>query len=516
MQITSDSLSKLSQTIAEIEREENRRAAVRSLAEFVRRAWHVLEPGTNLIWNWHITLICLHLEAVSRGECLRLLINIPPGHAKSLLVAVFWPAWVWTHQPHWRVLFTSYDMALSTRDSIRCRDVIMSDWYQETFKTKWKLKGDMNVKSHFENTAGGFRQALSMSVTARGTGFRGDAVVADDPHNVKEHPSDEELEGVQFIWDKRMSSRLNDPRTGVRVVIQQRVHENDLAGHLIRKGSYTHLRLPTEFDPDQACVTKWGKDPRTQPKELLSPELFTRAVIAEALEDLGEYDFAGQHNQNPAPPGGGIIKQHWFRFWYPAGADRPRRYMTKLEDGSIHYHEQVELPARFDAQIQSWDMTFKEKSKTPNKKLDYVVGQVWQTVGKRRFLLDQVRDRMRFTQAVEAVKQLSAGWPSSDLKLVEDAANGPAITDELEAEIGGFELVTPKGGKQARAHAASHTIRGGYIYLPHPDLFPWVRALLHEVCTFPRAANDDQLDTMTQLINHTRQIITNVLEAMTS
>jgi predicted phage terminase large subunit-like protein len=407
-------------------------------------------------------------------------------------------------------------MALSTRDSVRCRDVISSDWYQQTFRPRWQLKGDQNVKTHFQNTGGGLRQSLSMSVTAKGTGFRGDCVVADDPHNVKEHPSDEELEGVHFIWDKRMSSRLNDPRIGARVVIQQRVHENDLAGHLIKKKTYTVVRTPTEFDPDKKCRTKWGEDKRTEPGQLLFPTLFPPAVVDEAKEDLGEYDFAGQHNQAPAPPGGGIIKQHWFRFWYPPDVERPKKYATKLKDGSIHWHEQIELPDRFDAQLQSWDMTFKDKSKTPKKKPDFVVGQAWATLRKRRFLLDQVRDRLSFTMAVEAVRALTNTWPDTELKLVEDAANGPAITNELEEEIGGFELVTPAGGKAVRAHSASHTIRAGYIYLPHPDLFPWVKALLHEVCVFPRGANDDQLDAMTQLINHTREIASSVLESMCS
>ncbi len=148
-------------TIPQIRAERRRRAAADSLDVFVRQGWHVLEPGVDLIWNWHLDLICRHLEAISRGELTRLVVNIPPGHMKSLLVAVFWPAWVWANDPSWRVLFTSYDMALSTRDSVRCRDLISSDWYQETFRPSWRMKIDQNVKSHFENNAGGLRQALA-------------------------------------------------------------------------------------------------------------------------------------------------------------------------------------------------------------------------------------------------------------------------------------------------------------------------------------------------------------------
>lgn len=481
----------------------------RSLAHFVREGWHVLEPETPLIWNWHIDAICLHLMAVSDGRIRRLLINIPPGHMKSLLVCVFWVAWMWLRRPSWRIMAGSYAEKLSLRDSVKCRDVMRSQWYQETFAPEWKFKPDLDTKGHFENTKSGFR--IAMSVGGQGTGYRGDTVVFDDPLNVKEYPSDIELEGAIGWWDKRMSSRLNDMRVGARVGIMQRLHENDPSGHLIRRGGYDHLCLPTEFDPERRCKTSIGwEDPRKEAGELLFPVLFPVEVLAEARLDLGEYSFEGQHNQNPSPPGGGIWKKHWFRFWYRAVDGRPKRWSTTLEDGSVHWHEQMELPKSFDETWQSWDMTFKKKKGT-----DRVAGQIWATLKANRFLLAQVSRQMSFTDTIAAVREMSRDFPECSGKLVEDTANGPAVMDALQDEIGGFIPETPKGGKEARAHAAAPLVEAGNVYLPHPDIYPWVKEYIHLVTSFPTAAFDDEMDATTQLLNYLREHGTSILEALT-
>lgn len=470
----------------------------RSLADFVRCAWHVVEPEAPLLWGWHIDAICTHLEAVSRGEISRLLINVPPGHMKSLLVSVFWPAWVWTHRPSWRALFGSYAMELSTRDNVRCRDVVTSDWYQRTFRPAWKLKEDQNVKTWFENTAGGLRMALA--VGGKGTGFRGDAVIFDDPHNVKERPSDAELETVGFWWFKRMSSRLNDPRTGVRVGIMQRLHTKDLAGKILARGDYVHLSLPTRFRPEKRCATPIGwSDPRAAHDELLFPEMFPDAVVAEAREDLGEYGFAGQHQQEPIPEGGGVIKARWWRFWYPAAAPEPPPVRVQIDDGSSVACEQTSLPGVFDRTITSWDMAFKGAPKS-----DFVTGQVWAASGAHVYLLDQEHARLDFPATLEVVKDLTARYPHANAHLVEDKANGPAIISTLQGHVPAMLAVEPDGGKEARCSAVSPMIEAGNVYLPHPALFPWVQEFLTEVTTFPYGDNDDQVDAATQALNWLR------------
>lgn len=494
---------------AELERGSVAEAAKARLADFVRLGWHVLEPVTPLIWNWHMDAVCDHCQGVIEGKFNRLLINIPPGHCKSLLVSVFFPAWVWLRNPSWRAIFASYADKLSERDSQRCRDLITSNWYRRTFKPEWYLKHGASRKDYFENTARGFRMALS--VGGAGAGFRGDCVVFDDPLNVKEFPSELELEKAISWWNTRMSSRLNNMATGAFVGVMQRLHENDPSGHLIRRGNYVHLNLPTEFDPEERCVTPIFKDPRTEHQELLFPELFPPSVIAEARITLGEYGFAGQHNQKPAPPGGGIFKKHWFRFWYKRTDPRPGKWTTNLPDGTIYEHEQRELPVGFDEIWQSWDMSFKAKASSSR-----VAGQVWGIQRANRFLLHGVCRRMDFMATVVALREMSSDFPTANGKLVEDKANGPAVMSALEDEIGGFIPIEPHGSKEARAHAVSPLVQAGNVYLPHPALYPWVTKLMHMLTMFPNAAEDDEVDAMTQLLNHLRTSGISFLEALVS
>ena len=245
-------------------------ADVLPLRDYIRQAWHVVEPATEFVPNWHIDAIADHLEAVTRGEILRLLINIAPRSIKSLSVSVFWPTQVWTFNPAFRWLFGSYAQGLSTRDSVKSRRIIDSPWYQERWGGKFQLTTDQNQKMRYENDRTGYR--ISTSVDGSATGEGGDAVVCDDPHNIREAHSEKSREAVIDWWDQVMSTRLNDPKTGRRVIIMQRVHENDLSGHVLKDKGYVHLCLPTEFDPKRRCSTSTGwSDPRTQPGGLTEP-----------------------------------------------------------------------------------------------------------------------------------------------------------------------------------------------------------------------------------------------------
>src|SRR5947207_1048822 len=194
-----------------------------SLLQFVRDAWHVCEPKNEFVEGPHLKMICEHLEAITRGQIQDLLINIPPRHMKSLAVCVFWPAWEWINFPHRRWLFASYAQSLATRDSLRCRRLIESPWYQKNFGSRFVLCGDQNTKERFENDKGGHRIATSSGGSATGEG--GDRVVIDDPHNVIDRESDVERRRTLTWWDETMSTRLNDPKTGAKVIVMQRIHE---------------------------------------------------------------------------------------------------------------------------------------------------------------------------------------------------------------------------------------------------------------------------------------------------
>jgi predicted phage terminase large subunit-like protein len=464
----------------------------------VKQAWHVLEPGTPFVDGIHVHAICDHLQAVSEGRLRNLIINVPPGHAKSLLGAVFWPAWVWIDHPQTRWLFSSYREPLATRDSLKCRKLIESAWYQDRWGDRYQLSDDQNQKSRFENTATGYRVVVPMF---SGTGERGDIVVVDDAHSVDQAESDLERRRAVEWWNGSMATRLNDFSSGHKVVIQQRLHEADLTGDLLTKGGYELLCLPAEFDPELRCSTSidWT-DPRQEAGQLLWPERVTQSNLAELKVALGSYRYAGQYQQRPSPAEGGIFKRIWFRFWRPAHLHLPP-VQVRTPNGEVVNIEAVPIPAAFDTTIESWDMAFKDLATS-----DYVVGQVWGAVGADRFLLDQRRDRMDMPATKEAVKELSSRWPKAETKLIEDKANGPAIIQELRHDVTGLIEVTPQGGKIARAHAVSPQIESGNVYLPHPAIAPWVEDFISEAAAFPNGRNDDQVDAMTQALNRLRSI----------
>lgn len=476
-----------------------RERARRSLYEFVKQAWPIVDPGKGLIDNWHVGAICEHLQAVTAGEILRLLINIPPGHAKSLLVSVFWPAWVWINNPTWQGIFTAYADVLALRDSLKCRSLIQSDWYRANFSVPagWELSEDQNTKGKFDNTKKGFRMARGVDGSA--TGFRGDAVVVDDPISAQDATSKLERDKVIYWWDVVMSTRLNFPEAGARVVIMQRLHEEDLSGHLITQGGYEHLCLPSEYDPARRSVTyhkvngerlQFFADPRTEAGEPLFPALFTADVLSEARRILGSDGYAGQHDQNPTPPEGGMFKKKWWRFWRTEGKSETPQGWRRPE---WNQDPARLLPVKLDRVIWSLDAAFKDA-----KKSDFVVFQVWGCVKADRYLLHQIRARMSFTKTVETARQLSEAFPKAHRKLVEDKANGPAIIDTLQGEISGLIAVNPEGGKEARASAVQPQVESGNCFLPEGA--EWVEDFIGEWGRFPLGKNDDQVDCGTQAL----------------
>jgi hypothetical protein len=410
--------------------DETAAASAMRLRQFVEEAWHVLEPDTPFIPGWHVDAICEHLEYVAAADIQRLVINIGPGYAKSVIVSVMFPAWMWTHRAGWRSIFSSYDSGLSTRDTVRSRSVITSDWYQKTFSPPWELASDVNLKTWYKNTRMGER--MSTSVDGVSTGWRGDAVIVDDPISARDRHNLPRHEAVADWWDKVMSSRLNDQRTGARVIIMQRLHERDLTGHVLAKGGYHHLCLPTEFDPKRrsATVTKSGKqwtDPRTAEGELLFPTLFGPDVVTQIKTDLGSWDFAAQHDQQALPTSGGIFKREWFKFY-----------------------RRDALPQVCNQQVQSWDLAFKKKEDS-----DFVVGQVWERYGANYYLRAERRGRMGFADSKKAVRDLSRAWPDATAKLIESKANGPALVEELRNEIPGLIAVENNDGVREHAWARS-------------------------------------------------------------
>ena len=473
-----------------------------SLREFARGAFEVVEPNRQYVHGWHIDAICEHLEAVSRSEIQHLIINIPPRHMKSLLTAVFWPAWEWTHSPHIRWLYSSYGQGLVVRDSVNCRRVISSNWYQMQWGRAFQLTTDQNQKMRFDNTETGYRIATTIHGT--GTGEGGDRIVTDDPLKAEDAYSDIIREGVNLWWDRTMSTRASNPDTAAWVVICQRLHERDLPGYLMKMEleggtSYEKLILPAEFEPKRRAVTSIGfADPRQEDGELLWKERYTPAQHASLKASIG-VESAAQLQQRPSQKAGNIFRQSWWRFWKPANMELPP-VRLKNEAGTFTECETIDLPQSFDAQVQSWDAAFRDAVTS-----SFVVGQVWGVNGANKFLLDQHREQMDIVKTMDAIRRMTELWPYAVTKIIENKANGPAVVQMLRDEIPGLIEYAPKGSKESRANAAAPEVRSGNVILPHPHIAPWVRLFVEELTKFPRFGSDDQVDGLTQFINWWRE-----------
>lgn len=511
--------------------------ARRSLPDFIRYGWHVLEPTTPLTWNWHMDAIALHVQAAVEGwmeyqrwaqreqerddtrpwespepeyeQLLQnVLFNVPPGSAKSRIIGVFTTPWVWLHWPTWRALFLSTNPDVALRDSVFCREVIESDWYQSWFRPEWQLAADQNAKSFYRNTEGGLRRAKGYF--AKITGDRYDALFVDDPNDPQEAHSDTIRTSTNDRWTSTIYNRVNDLRSSLRVGIQQRVYEDDWSGHVMKEGTWERVIIPMKYEPRRLDAERDGiprvtsigwSDPRTKEGELMFPARFPKSVVEAEEKRLGSYGFAGQHQQRPSPAEGGMLKRKFWRFWHLPGQPLPP-VQVRLADGSLHECPVVERPATFDEVLQSWDMSFKD-----TKASAFVAGQVWGRKAADKFLLDQVRAKLDFTRTLEAVRDLSTKWPKAAAKLVEDKANGPAVISALRSEIAGLIAVEPDGSKEARAAACSPQIEAGNVYLPHPALYAWVEAFIDECATFPNGAYKDQVDAMTQALIRMLQML---------
>jgi len=459
------------------------RATVREggLRAFVELAWTQVEP-LEFVPGWHIDEMCTHLEAVSRGECRRLLINIPPGMSKSLIVSVLWPAWDWTFHPSRKFIAASYNETLSHKSAKLMRDLVLSDWYCARWPDVRLRCENSQAVGAFKNASGGFR--FSPGAGSGITGWHADIHIVDDPLSADQCRGSAasvaaNLDKVWSWYRETLSSRAVNRDRLARVVVMQRLHEQDLAGRLLAAGDYTHLCLPLEYSTASQhrhiilpSKTRWGGDRRNVEGELLCPGRLSAEGLPSLKTEIGTYAYTGQYAQQPPTAGGAIIHRGW---------------MTK-------FYEVLPVGGQY---IQSWDMAFKSTDTS-----SYVVGQCWYYKGGAFYLVDQVREQMGFSATLSAIQAFSAKHPRARAKLVEAKANGSAVVDVLNKKLPGLILIEPEGGKEARLHACSPLFEAGNVWLPDPQASPWVNDYIEELCTFPGAAHDDQADSTSQALNY--------------
>jgi predicted phage terminase large subunit-like protein len=411
----------------------------------------------------------LFLLDVQAGRRPILILQAPPQHGKSEIVSRKLPAYILGRFPSWRVGGASYSDELANAMAQDVRRNLADDRHKKLFpQPEEKRRYDVNRTGEF-TAPGGSGGYLGVGVGAGLTGRPLDIGIIDDPvKNEKEALSPTVKEGHWNWYQSVFTTRLSE--NSGQIIMATSWAEDDLPGRVMShfKGDprLTVLRFPAINMRGEV-----GYNPQL-PEGPLVPELHSLAKLQETKGLLSDYWWAALYQQNPRPLGGNVFKEDGVRYYLPK-----------------------DLPAKFDKVLASWDCTFKDTDGT-----DYVVGQVWGKAGANSYLLAQVRQRMSFTKTVREVVTLREAWPRTREILIEDKANGPAVIDTLKASVPGIIPIEPDGSKLARAHAVTSYWEAGNVWLPHPDIAPWVKDLVAELTTFPASANDDQVDALTQAL----------------
>ena len=448
--------------------EARRELARRTMGDFV------LYVDDNYQMNWHHRLLCDYLDKLACKEIRRLMVFMPPRHGKSELVSRKFPAYLLGRNPDTSIISCSYSADLASRMNRDVQRLIDSEKYSLLFpeshlfgkNIRSTAKGSFLRNSDiFEivNHRGTYR---SSGVGGGITGMGGEYIIIDDPVKNREDADSATMREKVYDWyTSTLYTRLE--KDGCILLTLTRWHEDDLAGKLLKAAQegadqWTILELPAvcEYPPKPYDVRQEG--------EALWKWKYDEEALEKMKVTVGSRDWAALYQQHPTPGEGGTFKREWWN------------YYKVLPNGLYDF-------------VQSWDCTFKDAQSS-----DYVVGQVWARKGSSRYLLDQVRGRMSFTETLYAIRSLSAKWTQAVRKLVEDKANGTAVIDVLRKEIPGLIPVEPEGGKIVRANAVTAVAEAGNIYLPDPSIAPWVHDFVEEHAVFPNGANDDQVDAQTQ------------------
>ena len=444
------------------------RADCKTFAGFVRKAWHVIEPGTPLKWNWHLDAMCDHLEAITWGRMTPwLIINVPPGSSKSTIVSVLWQAWEWgpCGLRHLRYVSTSFEEGNVTRDTRKCRDLIRSEWYQAL----WPDVGALTRagETSFANRDTGSREGVAFGSI---TGKRGDRVIIDDPHSLKGAESEAERNNATRLFLEGGLNRSNDAQTSAMVIVMQRLHQDDLTGVLLaRKLGFVHLMIPMEFEPARRFRTPldWT-DPRSYDGELMDPVRMPREAI-DRQKKAGDYSWNGQYQQRPAPREGGLFK-----------VERIERIAASPGGGKA---------------ARGWDL-----AGTTRKTSAFTAGVKLRVATSSRVIIEDVkRDRLG-PYEVKLLVRNTATDDGIEVKqsIPQDPGQaGVAQRQDMGAFLEGhnYRFSPETGDKQTRALPIASAIEAGLVDMVIAD---WNAEFIEELRGFPTASYKDQVDALSR------------------
>ena len=507
--------------VRRVKKELVRGDAERTLIGFVKHVWPVVEPAIPFVEGWAIGAIAEHLQAVTDKQITRLLMNVPPGFTKSLLTDVFWPAWEWgpRDMPWLRYVCASYSNHLTERDNMRCRNIVISDRYQNLWGDRFKISNEQFTKIKFANNQTGWK--LATSVSGIGVGERADRFIIDDPNNTMEMESELVRMSTKMWFTEVVPDRLNNPQESAIVIIQQRLHEEDVSGIAIsREMGYTHLMIPMRHDTNRHCISyvknkPFWEDPRIEDGELAWPNRFTDEVCDNMERDKGPYAWAGQYQQYPVPRGGAILKEEYWKLWErehlpnfefilasldPAFTEKEENDPSALTVWGVWREDVIRPVPHIDERRNLWWDQNAEMARNPRIMLLYA----WE--GRLQFhdLLQKVLE--------VCVPELPIKPPvfSVDKLLIEAKGSGQSVGQEFHRLIRGtgrlgVELIDPKkyGDKVARVHSIEHLFRDGMIYAPDRE---WADKVINQCAIFPKGSNDDLVDTTSQALRWLRDM----------
>ena len=434
---------------------------------FARGSLQELHPAVRILWNWHLDLICSYLMDVFEGRTRRLIINIPPRYGKSLLASIAFPAFILGHRPEAEIICMSYVQNLSEDLAERTRRLMNSQFYLDIFGPRL-LSNRVRLRE-LKTSAGGCRLATSVEGTVTGRG--GEFLIMDDPIKPQEAQSEACRNSVNEWFDSTVYSRTNDKTKGAIIVIMQRLHEDDLVGHITERGEWTVLSLPMIAEQDETHTFNTAFGPRTfirKEGEALHPARESLDQIAVTQSSMGMRDFQAQCQQRPAPKDGEIICWDWFRTFDPAS------------------------PPKFTRIVQSWDTASTDKDQS-----DFSVGMTFgETSDQHWYLLDLYRGKLKFPDLLRKIRELAELHGATNV-LIEHCASGIQLVQQLREE--GFykiEAIKPEGSKFERLTACSARVEAGRVWIP--DNAHWLAPLRHELTFFPRGKYKDQADALSQ------------------
>lgn len=438
---------------------------------FARKCFAELNSGAEWKANWHLDAIAYQLRECLAGRQRRLVINIAPRHLKSFMVSVAFVAWSLGHKPGLKFICASYSQELARDLGRTCFKIMSSDWYRALFP-RTRIDERRRSPENFGTTLGGYRQATSVGGTL--TGLGADIILVDDPMKAEDAASEAQGKAVKVWYDSTLSTRLNDPATGVIILIMHRLHVDDLTAHVLEKGAWTTLSLPVIAQADMVIPVGPGEAHVYREGELLHPDRLGHEGLKEIKAATGTYNFSAQYLQQPTPLEGSMVRWRWFKL----------------------YDEEPARTAR-DQVIISWDTASKAAELR-----SYSVGTVWLSrnlgEGREYYLLHVIRSRLEYPDLRREVIATFRHWRPSAV-LIEDKASGQSLIQDLRREGLHAIPIIPEGDKVVRFHAQTAVIEAGKVWLPRQA--PWLAELQAELLQFPNGKYTDQVDSISQFLN---------------